>query len=645
MAYYTQVFNVNPGSLGLSQQVEDEFTLIQTAFASVDAQKAPLASPVFTGDPRAPTPAVADNDTSIATTAWVNTTIGLAAAITFPSLSGNSGKILSNNGTIPQWIYNPGRGATSSLGLSAPQTLTADMIGIREYSFTSAGYWVTLPDATTIASADVGTFLFRNAGSYTYSVRDSTNRVLGWVRPGQPTTVSLRDSSTAAGKWELSGCDSFGVLGNYIAATSFVAAAITEYSSGVFLISNSTFARFVVWDSNTNTWSNEVTTTWTSAGAFSYAPLSSSKMMVVANTNTTALRIRIFTYSGGVLSVGTEQTITSVAGDSTGGVFINVYSSTSALIVSGLSTGDVYATAVTFSGDTATGGTSVQIINGGATFSATYLLAPLSSTRSLYIGAGTTSTFSARTIDVAGTVVTANAAATFTFPSVVYLVGATSPGARYMVAYNPGGVAPAARILTVTGSAVSWSGATSVGVGVASLNNTYWIDSTRFVASNTTDVLTYVVQDNAGSIVVGTGVATPTTFLGISSGYMDFVSKRLAISGTTLTALPVRPAPGWTAALNAQHRADLYQAGTNATMGTAFFTLSKHLSGEISIAPCDASPYVGATPTVLTGNVCSTSGMATDRYCVLNNWGAGQAYLNYDGSTAQCQILGFALRY
>lgn len=35
------------------------------------AAKAPLASPVFTGDPKAPTPATADNDTSIATSAFV----------------------------------------------------------------------------------------------------------------------------------------------------------------------------------------------------------------------------------------------------------------------------------------------------------------------------------------------------------------------------------------------------------------------------------------------------------------------------------------------------------------------------------------------------------------------------------------------
>lgn len=36
-----------------------------------DTSRAPLASPVFTGDPQAPTPATADNDTSVATTAFV----------------------------------------------------------------------------------------------------------------------------------------------------------------------------------------------------------------------------------------------------------------------------------------------------------------------------------------------------------------------------------------------------------------------------------------------------------------------------------------------------------------------------------------------------------------------------------------------
>jgi hypothetical protein len=55
-------------------------TNVQAAIAELDNEtqtalsgKAPLASPVFTGDPRAPTPASSDNDTSIATTAYVKT--------------------------------------------------------------------------------------------------------------------------------------------------------------------------------------------------------------------------------------------------------------------------------------------------------------------------------------------------------------------------------------------------------------------------------------------------------------------------------------------------------------------------------------------------------------------------------------------
>ena len=49
----------------------------------VDAQnalKAPIASPVLTGDPQAPTPIAGDNDTSIATTAFVTTAVNTAVA-------------------------------------------------------------------------------------------------------------------------------------------------------------------------------------------------------------------------------------------------------------------------------------------------------------------------------------------------------------------------------------------------------------------------------------------------------------------------------------------------------------------------------------------------------------------------------------
>ena len=49
---------------------------VSTAQAAADALKANIASPTFTGDPKAPTPAPGDSDTSIATTNFVSVAIG-----------------------------------------------------------------------------------------------------------------------------------------------------------------------------------------------------------------------------------------------------------------------------------------------------------------------------------------------------------------------------------------------------------------------------------------------------------------------------------------------------------------------------------------------------------------------------------------
>jgi hypothetical protein len=60
---------------------------------------APLASPLFTGDPRAPTPSTGDSDTSIATTAFVKNQLYLTAAdavTTYYPLSGNPSGFLTS---------------------------------------------------------------------------------------------------------------------------------------------------------------------------------------------------------------------------------------------------------------------------------------------------------------------------------------------------------------------------------------------------------------------------------------------------------------------------------------------------------------------------------------------------------------------
>jgi hypothetical protein len=82
----TTIQGINPSSLGF----------------------AGLASPVFTGDPRAPTPATADNDTSIATTAFVKANLGTYLALTGGTLTG--GLAINWASSTPQLNVNPPSG-------------------------------------------------------------------------------------------------------------------------------------------------------------------------------------------------------------------------------------------------------------------------------------------------------------------------------------------------------------------------------------------------------------------------------------------------------------------------------------------------------------------------------------------------------
>lgn len=64
-------------------------TDVQLALQELDTEKAPLASPAFTGNPTAPTPSNGDNDTSIATTAFVQSAIASLASLASPAFTGN----------------------------------------------------------------------------------------------------------------------------------------------------------------------------------------------------------------------------------------------------------------------------------------------------------------------------------------------------------------------------------------------------------------------------------------------------------------------------------------------------------------------------------------------------------------------------
>lgn len=128
-----------------------------TRATAAEAVKAPLASPTFTGDPKAPTPAPGDNDTSIATTAFVVGAVAGAllgetayrgtfdaSAGTFPASggSGASGAILQGNfwivsvaGTLGGTAVTPGDWVFAKQDAPGQTAGNWDIIG-KELGFT-----------------------------------------------------------------------------------------------------------------------------------------------------------------------------------------------------------------------------------------------------------------------------------------------------------------------------------------------------------------------------------------------------------------------------------------------------------------------------------------------------------------------------
>ncbi len=101
------------------------------------ALKADLASPAFTGDPKAPTPAADDNDTSIATTAFVRAAMGLfgLGATTAPVL------VDLDLDTTPSGLYQVAATATGSpvgqAALVMIERAGSQMVSQRFYSIAS----------------------------------------------------------------------------------------------------------------------------------------------------------------------------------------------------------------------------------------------------------------------------------------------------------------------------------------------------------------------------------------------------------------------------------------------------------------------------------------------------------------------------
>jgi hypothetical protein len=154
---------------------------------SGDTRYAGLASPVFTGNPTAPTPTVGDNDTSIATTAFVQTAVGgVGGGVT--TFNTRSGAVTLSAADLAASLYTSTAiasasttdilgAATQQVTISGSNTITSLGTGasrIREVTFSGAA--VLTHNATTLILPG-GANITAAAGDTAIFVSDASSNV------------------------------------------------------------------------------------------------------------------------------------------------------------------------------------------------------------------------------------------------------------------------------------------------------------------------------------------------------------------------------------------------------------------------------------------------------------------------------------
>lgn len=144
------------------------WTVQNMGYQEMIASFAPINSPTFTGVPKAPTAALGDSSTAIATTQFVQNSItsGISGVVQVPSVTGQSGKYLTNNGTTASWGTLPAiSGASGAIVVGTVKiqwgsgTLPASGTTTATVSITFPAAFSGLPYAITVtASAGSGAF-------------------------------------------------------------------------------------------------------------------------------------------------------------------------------------------------------------------------------------------------------------------------------------------------------------------------------------------------------------------------------------------------------------------------------------------------------------------------------------------------------
>lgn len=158
------------------------FDNIYTEVLELESTKATIASPTFTGDPKAPTPTLGDNDTSIANTAYVQTAFN-----TYGDRHVNM--VINPHGSIQQET-------TSGLGLGGFTYIADQWVGVRAGGGTAEGGVFT----STISAYDPSN-LYIKCLTTNASPGASDGTVIIQLIEGLSFRRMLYGGSSARGSW------------------------------------------------------------------------------------------------------------------------------------------------------------------------------------------------------------------------------------------------------------------------------------------------------------------------------------------------------------------------------------------------------------------------------------------------------------
>ncbi|MDE2439566.1 MAG: hypothetical protein KGP14_00975, partial [Betaproteobacteria bacterium] len=116
--------------------------------------------------------------------------------------TGNTGKFLTTDGSNPSWSY--AGISTINSTITTNTTLTGTYLYV-PVQMASMGQSVTLPSANTLSAGGPQYVIDNTKGGYPCGIRDNTGTLIMAVAAGGEAFVSLKDNSTAAGAWSVTG--------------------------------------------------------------------------------------------------------------------------------------------------------------------------------------------------------------------------------------------------------------------------------------------------------------------------------------------------------------------------------------------------------------------------------------------------------